>query len=129
LDFQKAVPRTKFQLAITLKSTGELVGNCGIRMKAAGAHEADFGYELDPAFWGNGYATEAARAIVKYGFTKFKLHRIWSRCIAENVGSARVLEKVGMTLEGRLRENEFYKGRFWDTLMYGILEDEWRANQ
>jgi RimJ/RimL family protein N-acetyltransferase len=45
------------------------------------------------------------------------------------VGSARVLEKLGMRQEGRLRENEYYKGRWWDTLLYAILEDEWEANQ
>jgi ribosomal-protein-alanine N-acetyltransferase len=50
-----------------------------------------------------------------------------SRCIAENVGSARVLEKLGMQREGQLRENEWFKGRWWDTLMYGLLEGEWRA--
>jgi [ribosomal protein S5]-alanine N-acetyltransferase len=127
LDHQQQEPRSKFQLAVTLKTTGELIGNCGIRMRSAGAHEADIGYELDPLYWGQGYATEAARAIVHYGFTTFKLHRVWSWCVADNVGSAHVLEKVGMRLEGRLRENEFYKGRWWDTLMYGMLEDEWRS--
>jgi RimJ/RimL family protein N-acetyltransferase len=127
LDHQVEVPRIKFQLAITLKETGELIGNCGLRMRSANTYEADIGYELDPRHWGQGYATEAARAIVAFGFTHFRLHRIWSWCVADNVGSAHVLEKLGMRQEGRLRENEFYKGRWWDTLMYAILEDEWRA--
>lgn len=129
LDHQKADPRYKFQLAATLKSTGELIGNCGIRKHSAGAHQADIGYELDPLHWGNGYATEAARAIVQFGFTTLKVHRIWSWCVADNVGSSHVLEKLGMQLEGRLRDNEFYKGRWWDTLTYGILEAEWREQQ
>jgi RimJ/RimL family protein N-acetyltransferase len=124
---QQEVPRRKFQLAVTLKTTGELIGNCGIRMRSADAHEADIGYELDPRHWGQGYATEAARAIVTLGFTHFRLHRIWSWCIADNVGSAHVLEKLGMRQEGWLRENEFYKGRWWDTLMYAMLEHEWKA--
>ena len=99
------------------------------KMKSADAHEADIGYELDPPYWGHGYATEAARAIVRFGFTRLRLHRIWSWCIADNVGSARVLEKVGMRREGRLRENAYFKGRWWDTLLYGMLEDEWRASE
>lgn len=126
LDFQAAQPRTKFQLAITLKETGQLIGNCGLRLKSADAIEADIGYELSPVHWGQGYATEAAQTVVNLGFTEFGLHRISSWCLADNVGSARVLEKVGMTWEGRLRENEVFKGRYWDTLLYAILEDEWR---
>ncbi len=70
---QHEQPRTKFQLAVVLKSDGRLIGNCGIRMKAPGAHEADIGYELAPAHWGHGYASEAARAIVHFGFTELHL--------------------------------------------------------
>ena len=126
---QHAVPRIKFQLAVTLKSTGQLIGNCGIRLKSAGAHEADIGYELDPDHWGQGYATEAARTVVHFGFTQLHVHRIWAQHIADNCGSGRVLQKLGMQQEGRLRENEFFKGQWWDTLLYAILEDEWQAKQ
>jgi ribosomal-protein-alanine N-acetyltransferase len=117
-------PRTKYQLAITLPPAGPLIGNCGIRMKTPEAREADLGYEMDPRYWGQGYATEAARALLAFGFRDLGLHRIWSWCIADNVASARVLEKIGMRREGHLRENEWMKGRWWDTLLYGILEHE-----
>ena len=127
LDQQQEKPRLKFQLAVVLQASGRLIGNCGMRMAAAGAHEADIGYELDPAHWGQGYATEAARAVVEWGFAHRGLHRIFSWCIAENLGSARVLEKLGMRQEGLLRQNEYFKGRWWDTRLYAILEDEWRA--
>ena len=126
---QQQEPRIKFQLAVVLKATGQLIGNCGVRMKSADAREGDIGYELNPQHWGQGYATEAARAIVQLGFTRLRLHRIWSWCIADNVGSARVLEKLGMRQEKRLRENEYFKGRWWDTLLYGILDYEWQAQQ
>ena len=129
LDQQQAKPRIKFQFAVTLKTTGQLIGNCGIRMKSANVHEGDIGYELDPQYWGQGYATEAAHTIVQLGFTQFRLHRIWSWCIANNVGSARVLQKLGMRQEGRLRENEYFKGQWWDTLLYAILNYEWEAQQ
>jgi ribosomal-protein-alanine N-acetyltransferase len=124
---QREQPRTKFQLAVVLKSTGQLIGTCGIRMERADAHEADIGYELSPLHWGHGYATEAARAIVEFGFGELGLHRIWSWCIADNAGSARVLKRLGMRLEGRLREKEYFKGRWWDTLLFAILDCEWRA--
>lgn len=126
---QQAQPRIKFQLAIVLKASGHLIGNCGIRKQSVDAYEADIGYELAPHQWGNGYATEAARAIVHFGFTDLHLHRIWSWCIAENIGSARVLAKLGMQPEGWLREKEYFKGKWWDTLLFGMLEQEWRAQQ
>ena len=65
--------------------------------------------------------------MVEFGFRKLKLHRMSSRCIAENQASARVLEEAGLRLEGRLRENEYFKGRRWDTLLYGLLKSEWRG--
>jgi [ribosomal protein S5]-alanine N-acetyltransferase len=131
---QEQTPRTKFQLAVALKSTGQLIGNCGIRMGPPAVltsefHEAEIGYELSPAHWGLGYATEAARAIVRFGFAELRVHRIGAWCIAENVASARVLEKLGMLMEGRLREKEYFKGRWWDTLLYAILEHQWRVLQ
>jgi len=126
---QQEQPRIKFQLAVVLKSGQQLIGNCGIRMKSADALEGDIGYELSPKHWGHGYATEAARAIVAFGFSQLRLHRIWSWCIAENVGSAHVLQKLGMQPEGRLRENEYFKGRWWDTLLFGILDYEWKSHQ
>jgi ribosomal-protein-alanine N-acetyltransferase len=122
---QYAQPRTKFQFAVVLQDNQRLIGNCGIRLKSADAHEADIGYELAPDYWGRGYATEAARAIVAFGFTELQLHRISAWCIADNTGSAHVLEKIGLWLEGRLRENEYFKDRWWDTLLYAILKDDW----
>jgi len=124
---QKAVPRIKFQLAITLRSTGQLIGNCGTRLDSAGSHQGDIGYELNPDFWSHGYATEAAQAMVNFGFGQLHLHRIWSWCNADNTGSARVLERLGMRCEGRQREVDFFKEKWWDRLLYGILDHEWRG--
>ena len=129
LDHQKQNPRVKLQLAVTLKSNDQLIGNCGIRMDKADAFQADLGYELDPKHWNHGYASEAAHAIVDLGFNRFSLHRVWSWCVADNVTSTHVLEKLGMRCEGHLRQNEYYRGRWWDTLMYGILSDEWQTHK
>ena len=60
-------PRTKFQFAITLAPDGQLIGNAGIRMRTPDAWEAEIGYELDPRYWGRGYATEAAQALLAFG--------------------------------------------------------------
>ena len=125
LDQQVQIPRLKYQFAVTLKPEGRLIGNCGIRLESAEASEADIGYELDSQYWGHGYATEAALVIVEFGFANLHLHRIWAKCIHENSRSARVLERIGMQQEGRLRENVYFKGRWWDTRLYGMLKHEW----
>lgn len=127
IDWQDHKPRRKFQLAITLTETGELIGSCGVRRKPLNDWEAGIGYELSPEHWGHGYATQAARAMVAYGFQELNVHRISSWCIAENTASALVLERAGLKLEGRLREVDRFKGRWWDFLLYGLLAEEWRA--
>ena len=129
LENQRKDPRLNFQLAVTLQTTNQLIGSSGIRMKSRETREADIGFEIDPDFWGQGYGTEAAKAIVRYGFEELRLHRIWAWCIADNMGTRRVLEKLGMQQEGRLRDKEFFKGRWWDTLMYAVLDQEWRKEQ
>jgi [ribosomal protein S5]-alanine N-acetyltransferase len=127
--WQEEAPRTKFQLALTLADRGELIGNCGIRQARPDAVEAELGYELAPDHWGQGYASEAVRAMLGFAFHELALHRVWGGCIAENVGSQRVMERLGMRLEGHLRENCWMKDRWWDTLIYGILVHEWEAQE
>ncbi len=126
IEQQREIPRTKFQLAIALPAANRVIGNVGIRKRSVKTHQADMGYELDPKMWGSGYATEAAEALLQFGFAELRLHRIWAEALAANENSIRVLEKLGMRQEGRLREKEFFKGRFWDTVIYGILAEEWR---
>jgi RimJ/RimL family protein N-acetyltransferase len=126
IDWQRDEPRYRYQLAVTLQETGELIGNCGLRLEHPGAMEGDIGYEFAPQHWGNGYATEAARSMLALGFEELRLHRIWAWCIAENVASAHVLEKIGMQREGQHRDKEWFKGRWWDTYTYAILAHEWR---
>lgn len=145
LDQQREQPRRKFQLAITLRLPDSppcapqdtlnhtpvqpLIGNCGIRMEAAGAREADIGYELAPACWGQGYATEAARAMVDFGFRVLGVQRIWAWCNAENRASSRVLEKLGLRLARRIVEYQYFKDRWWDTLEFEILRLQWEAGR
>lgn len=127
ISWQIAKPRTKFQLAITLASNGQFIGNCGIRMPTPHAKEADLGYELAPQYWEQGYATEAARAMLAFGFQELGLHRIHANCVLENTASAHVLKKIGMRQEGHLHKKEWMKDRWWDTLLFAILNEEWQA--
>lgn len=125
LEWQREQPRGRIQLAIERSSTGELIGNVGLRRDSSGARVAELGFELSPEHWGHGYATEAARALLDHGFSDLLLHRVEARCVADNLGSVGVLERVGLRREGTLREAEFFRGRWWDVHLYGILATEW----
>lgn len=122
--WSKMRPRHKFQLAITLGATGELIGNVGIRADVPGALLAELGFELATRHWGHGYATEAASAMLDFGFRSLDLHRIEAHCVAENLASAAVLERIGMQREGQLRQAERFNDRWWDVLLYGILRSD-----
>lgn len=124
---QHEQPRHRFQLAI--EAEGRLIGNCGVRVNDPILREGNIGFELDSRYWGNGYATEAARELMRFGFKELDLHRIWASCVAENHGSARVLEKLGMRQEGYFREKEHYQGRWWDQRLFAMLNHEWSAQQ
>lgn len=125
VDQQGEQPRRKFQLALTQNSDGRLIGSGGIRVHNAEERQANIGYELDPHFWGNGFATEAVDELLRFGFQTLGMHRIGGECLAENTASVRVMEKSGMKQEAHLRENTWFKDRWWDTLHYAALENEW----
>ncbi len=116
-------PRRRFQLAVLLRESGALIGSCGVRRKPDDDTEADIGFELSPEYWGCGYATEAATAMVEFAFRDLGVQRLSSWCIADNTASARVLEKLGMSLEGRSPAVEHFKGRDWDMLFYGMTRE------
>jgi [ribosomal protein S5]-alanine N-acetyltransferase len=122
-------PRGKFQFAVTLRETGELIGNCGIRRHARYGWDADIGYEYSADHWGKGYATEAANAVLSFGFRELGIHRASANCNAANAASIHVLRKLGMQLEVRIRDGDSSKGQWWDRLVWGILESEWRERQ
>ncbi len=96
-------------------------------MSNPGAREGDIGYVLDQRFWGQGYGMEAAGRLLRFGFGELGLHRIFAICDPRNVGSIRVLEKIGMQREGRLREHMLVRGEWCDSLVYAILEGEWET--
>ena len=125
IDWRSESPRRRFQLAVLLRSSGLLIGSCGVRRKPDDDTEADIGFELSPEHWGRGYATEAATAMAGFAFRELGVRRLSSWCIADNTASARVLEKLGMLLESRQPAAEHFKGRDWDTLLYGMTRERW----
>jgi RimJ/RimL family protein N-acetyltransferase len=117
-------PRRNYTLAIVVRNEDKLIGGCSINVSNPENREGWIGYCLNRRFWGRGYATETAKALVDFGFTRLSLHRIFATCDPANAASAHVLEKVGMEREGRIREHVWAKGKWRDSLLYAVLEQE-----
>ncbi len=117
-------PRTRFDLAVAVRSTDRVIGGARFWIESTQHREGSIGYTLARAAWGQGYATEVAAGLVRFGFEAHGLHRIYAIVEPENIASARVLEKVGMRREGHLRDHRYAKGRWRDSLLYAIVEGE-----
>lgn len=118
-------PGEWFQFAMTLRATGELIGDLGSATDADDERQAEIGFTLRPGFTGHGYATEAASLLVGYLLGDRGKHRVRADCDARNTASAAVLERIGMRREGCLRESTWAKGEWTDDLLYAVLDREW----
>lgn len=126
---QQEQPRRNYNLAVILTSQNILIGSCGIYESNPDWREGFIAYVFNHDYWGKGYATETAKALLKFGFEKLNLHRIYAYCNPANTASAHVLEKIGMQLEGHFREHRWFKGKWVDTLQYAILDHEWNKSK
>jgi RimJ/RimL family protein N-acetyltransferase len=110
--------------AIERKEDGALVGAIGLRFERE--HDrAELGYWVGVPYWNRGYATEAGRAALRHGFETEGLNRIYAFHFTNNPASGRVLQKLGMTHEGRRRAHTLKRGEYLDNETYGILRSEW----
>ena len=110
--------------AVVDAGTGVLMGAVGLTLTPAHSR-AELGYWLGVPYWNRGYATEAAAALVDFGFTQLGLHRIQAHYLTRNSASGRVMQKLGMRSEGVSRHAVRKNDRFEDLEMYAILADEW----
>jgi len=113
--------------AVVERASGRTVGDVALHWVSERDRTAEIGFILDPRCQGQGFATEAARALVDWAFTAAGIHRVIGRTEARNVASARVLEKLGMRREAHLVENEWVKGEWQSELVYAVLDREWSA--
>ena len=109
---------------IALKETDELIGTCGFMNWAKRHKRAQIGYELSENYWGKGYGTEAAEAVVKYGFNAMDLQRIEALIYPENEGSFRLVEKLGFQYEGLLRSYAYFRNKHQDLKLYARIKKE-----
>jgi RimJ/RimL family protein N-acetyltransferase len=119
--------RGHFEWAVALKESETLIGSCSLVMGKPDPRQGEIGFVLNRNYWGHGYATEAAGAVLKHGFTDHGLHRIFARCQVENQRSIRVLERLGMRREGFHCQSEWIKEGWKDILVYALLKCEWTA--
>jgi ribosomal-protein-alanine N-acetyltransferase len=109
--------------AITARDVGALVGAIGLTITKEHA-SAELGYWIAIPSWNQGYCTEAARAVVAFGFDSLKLHRIQAHHLTRNPSSGRVMQKIGMRTEGLRRDAIRKWGRFEDIACYGLLSSD-----
>jgi ribosomal-protein-alanine N-acetyltransferase len=114
-----------FRLGLFLKSTGRPIGTIGLYGVDMENLRAVLGFDLLKEFWGKGYMTEASIAVLDYGFRVIGLNRIQASADADNHRSLAVIERVGFTKEGLMRQKDFYKGSFHDDVVYSFLRQDW----
>ena len=110
---------------ITEKENGAVIGSIGLILSAADEH-GELGYWIGKPFWNNGYCTEAAYAVLTYGFRTLKLHRVFAKYMTRNPASGRVMAKLGMQQEGLFRQHRKKWNVYEDMIVCGILKDEFR---
>lgn len=113
------------QLAIALKSTDELVGDCVLRTGVEDSRQGEIGFTLARRHQGKGFASEAVSALLEYAFAKLGLHRVVAITDCENAASVRLLERLGLRREGHFLQSISNKGEWRDEYQYAILRDEW----
>src|SRR6185437_14045401 len=113
------------RFGIFLRHDGRLCGGIGLDAHSE-QNRAELGYWIGAPFWGNGYCTEAAREVLRFGFENLRLHRIDAGHFSNNPASGRILRKLGMKHEGTTREHILKWGEYLDAEIYGLLAREYR---
>ncbi|MEU2207604.1 GNAT family N-acetyltransferase [Streptomyces hygroscopicus] len=121
-----AEPRSEYALALVERGTNRLIGFGRLAMDPHQQRAATFGFALRPDAWGVGYGIEAVRLLLGLGFDELGLHRIWGARSPLNEASARTMRAAGMVEEGTIRGHIEKAGRWRDSVVHSMLEDEWR---
>lgn len=108
--------------AVTLKGESKLIGIIGLYKLYPENYRCEVGYMILPQYSSIGIGSEALNCVLKFGFDNLKMHSIEAIIDPENVASEQVLKKNGFVKEAHILENEYYDGKFWDTVIYSILK-------
>jgi RimJ/RimL family protein N-acetyltransferase len=112
-------------LAVERRSDGLLLGETSVWLRSVEHRQVEIGYVFHPDAGGQGYATEATRAMIDLAFDELNAHRVYARLDARNTASAALLTRLGMRQEAHFRQSEIFKGAWGDELVFAILATEW----
>jgi RimJ/RimL family protein N-acetyltransferase len=113
-------------LGIVVRETDRLIGGTGLHQTDFRNRHSTFGIIIgEKTEWGKGYGTEATALVVRYAFETLNLNRVWLHAYEYNKAGLRAYEKVGFKKEGVLRQDCYREGRYWDTIVMGILREDW----
>lgn len=116
----------KIVLAVERPDDMAMMGEVSLILRSVESRQAEIGYIFHPDYYGHGYATEAARALLGLAFDIAGVHRVYARCHARNEASSKVMSRLGMRQEAHFREHILHRGQWDEELIHAILEDEWR---
>lgn len=122
---QGSPTRLMYFLAAVRKDTGEVIGEAVLKVLNPAERQGEIGFGVAPKFWKQGYGTEIGAAVLDAAFQHFKLHRVAAICTPDNKGSIRILQKLGMAREGLLRDVHYGRGKWWSTVIYSMLDQEY----
>jgi RimJ/RimL family protein N-acetyltransferase len=116
------------RLTLVVEHDGRLIGDVNLELGGPPVSVGEIGWVFDPGAAGQGFATEAARALIELAFDHYGLHRVIAQLDARNTASARMCERLGMTREAHLRQDWYSKGEWTDTLVYAVLRTDDRGS-
>ncbi|MGG1290461.1 GNAT family N-acetyltransferase [Bacillus smithii] len=119
---------TVYPLAMMIKDKNELIGTMTLRVDKQ-HHKGELAYWVGKDYRGNGYATEAAKRMVTFGFEVLRLNRIWAMAMSKNPASVKVMKNVGMKYEGTLKQHIYQYGVYEDVDIYGFTIKDYRENK
>ena len=115
--------------AITLKGEDDMIGKCILFQFGGGNHRAEIGYILNRRYWRRGFMQQALEAVIDFAFETLKLHRIEADVDTQNAASLGLLEKLGFRREGVMRERWSVYDEVQDSVMLGLLKQDWRSRR
>lgn len=126
-DYENAMQdQNGMRWGIILKDDGKLIGTCGFHALSDYHKRIEIGYDLNRGYWGKGIMTEALSLIIDYAFEKSEVNRIEAFVEPPNTASGALLEKLGFSMEGILREHEMCRGKMTDIQLFSLLRKEWK---
>ena len=127
LNLEMDTPGTWFQVGITLRASGDLLGDCGLHFPQHDPRQAEVGITLARTYQGKGYASEALAAVLRYIFMTLGKHRVTASVDPRNKPSLVLMEHLGFRQEAHFRQSLWFKGEWADDIIFGLLESEWKA--